>query len=58
MNSRPPLPFILPRLADGYRWYVVAGNVEGLVVLRLEGRAGPQVEQEVNLDTRTCGSAC
>lgn len=32
-----------PRLS-GNRWYLVAGNVEGLVVLRLEGRAGPQVE--------------
>ncbi len=40
-----------PRLS-GNRWYLIAGNVEGLIMLRLEGRAGPQVETEIDFDTK------
>lgn len=41
-----------PRLTTTTRWYVVANNVDGLIIARLEGRAGPQVEQMVDFETK------
>jgi Mu-like prophage major head subunit gpT len=38
--------------ASATRYYAVARNVEGLVIIRLEGRAGPQVETEVDFDSK------
>ena len=41
------------RLTTTTRYYTVARNVEGLILARLEGRAGPQVETEVDFDTKS-----
>lgn len=40
------------RLTDTARWYVVGTGVPGLVIVRLEGRAGPQIDTEVDFDTK------
>lgn len=42
-----------PRLADAARWYLAGEGVEGLVIVRLEGRAGPQVDSAVDFDTKS-----
>jgi hypothetical protein len=40
------------RLTGTTRYYTVARNVDGLILARLEGRAGPQVETEVDFNTK------
>jgi hypothetical protein len=42
-----------PRLTDAARWYLAGEGVEGLVIVRLEGRAGPQVDSTVDFDTKS-----
>ncbi|HYN38221.1 MAG TPA: Mu-like prophage major head subunit gpT family protein [Rhodospirillales bacterium] len=42
-----------PRLTDQGRWYLAGEGVEGLVIVRLEGRAGPQVDSAVDFDTKS-----
>ncbi len=42
-----------PRLTDANRWYLVGTAVDGLVVVRLEGRPGPQVESMIDFDTKS-----
>jgi hypothetical protein len=41
------------RLTGTTRWYVVSRDIPGLVVLRLEGRAGPQVESQIDFNTKS-----
>jgi hypothetical protein len=41
------------RLTDPARWYLVGTGAAGLVVVRLEGRAGPQVESTIDFETKT-----
>jgi hypothetical protein len=42
-----------PRLTDAARWYLAGEGVEGLVIVRLEGRAGPQIDSTVDFDTKS-----
>lgn len=42
-----------PRLTDAARWYLAGEGVEGLVIVRLEGRAGPQIDSVVDFDTKS-----
>lgn len=42
-----------PRLTNAARWYLAGEGVEGLVIVRLEGRAGPQVDSMVDFDTKS-----
>lgn len=41
-----------PRLNSTTRYYTVATNIGGLIIARLEGRAGPQVANEIDFDTK------
>lgn len=42
-----------PRLTDAARWYLAGEGVDGLAIVRLEGRAGPQVDSTVDFDTKS-----
>jgi hypothetical protein len=41
-----------PRLTNASRWYLIARNVEGLIHVTLEGRAGPVVDSETDFSTK------
>lgn len=41
------------RLTDPSRWYIVGTGADGMVVVRLAGRAGPTVESETDFDTKS-----
>jgi hypothetical protein len=41
-----------PRLTNASRWYLIARNVEGLIHVMLEGRAGPVVDTETDFSTK------
>lgn len=40
------------RLENPTRWYVIGSGVSGAVIVRLEGRAGPQLDSMVDFNTK------
>lgn len=41
------------RLTDTAAWYVIGSGAPGMVVVRLEGRSGPQVDSTVDFETKS-----